>query len=76
MKLLSAAVTFLSLLPLPILADKVVDYQRPMKAKNLPVKGNNPLEYCADPSPHLLQIDSVDLKPNPPVPYVYLFCDP
>ncbi|KAL2012572.1 hypothetical protein VTN00DRAFT_97 [Thermoascus crustaceus] len=31
-----------------------------------PVNGDNPLEYCADPSQNILQISSVDLSPNPP----------
>jgi len=31
-----------------------------------PVAGDNPLEYCAPPDDYILQIDSVDLSPNPP----------
>jgi hypothetical protein len=31
-----------------------------------PVKGDNPLEFCAPPADYLLEIDSVDLSPNPP----------
>ena len=46
------------------------DSQTPIKAENIPVDGHNPLVYCADPSAHLLQIDAVDLYPNPPKPYV------
>ncbi|KAL2000666.1 hypothetical protein VTN02DRAFT_2779 [Thermoascus thermophilus] len=34
--------------------------------RNRPVYGDNPLEYCADPSQNILQISSVDLSPNPP----------
>lgn len=37
---------------------------------NLSVPGNNPLEYCQDSSKYLIEIDSVDLIPNPPQPYV------
>ncbi|KAL2217877.1 Phosphatidylglycerol/phosphatidylinositol transfer protein [Thermoascus aurantiacus ATCC 26904] len=33
----------------------------------LKVNGSNPLTYCSDPSQNILQIDSVDLSPNPPV---------
>jgi hypothetical protein len=35
-----------------------------------PVKGDNPLLYCADPASYRLDIQSVDLTPNPPVAYV------
>jgi hypothetical protein len=39
--------------------------------KSFPVKGDNPLKYCADPEGYkLLHIESVDLSPNPPLPYV------
>jgi len=34
----------------------------------LSVPGNNPLEYCQNPSNYLIEIDSVDLVPNPPQP--------
>lgn len=45
--------------------------QTPIKtAGDIPVKGNNPLTYCADPSSYSLDIKSVDLTPNPPLPYV------
>jgi hypothetical protein len=33
-----------------------------------PVNGNNPLTYCADPSDYSLDIHTVDLTPNPPLP--------
>ncbi|OJJ82352.1 ML domain-containing protein [Aspergillus glaucus CBS 516.65] len=43
--------------------------QTPIKtAGDIPVKGNNPLTYCADPSSYSLDIKSVDLTPNPPLP--------
>jgi hypothetical protein len=35
-----------------------------------PVKGDNPLSYCADPASYRLEIESVDLTPNPPLAYV------
>ncbi|RMD42890.1 hypothetical protein DV735_g2244, partial [Chaetothyriales sp. CBS 134920] len=34
----------------------------------LDVPGENPLQYCADPKDYLLDIDYVDLSPNPPKP--------
>ena len=37
-----------------------------------PVKGDNPLQYCAKPDNYKLEIESVDLAPNPPLPYVVL----
>lgn len=39
------------------------------------VPGNNPLNFCADPKDNLLEIENVDLDPNPPQPYVCLFQD-
>ncbi|KAJ6064347.1 hypothetical protein N7499_013027 [Penicillium canescens] len=32
-----------------------------------PVEGDNPLNYCADPTSYRLEIESVDLTPNPPL---------
>ena len=32
------------------------------------VPGDNPLYFCADPADYILQIDKVDLDPNPPKP--------
>jgi hypothetical protein len=68
----------LSLLaPLPITATSFgvsfgasFEAQTPIQGKNdsLPVKGNNPLTYCADPASNILEIKSVDLTPNPPQP--------
>ncbi|RMZ86439.1 hypothetical protein DV736_g6332, partial [Chaetothyriales sp. CBS 134916] len=34
----------------------------------LDVPGENPLQYCADPKDYILDIDYVDLSPNPPKP--------
>ncbi|KAL1976772.1 hypothetical protein VTN31DRAFT_3054 [Thermomyces dupontii] len=33
-----------------------------------PVSGDNPLEFCSDPSNNILEILNVDLSPNPPQP--------
>ena len=35
---------------------------------DLSVPGANPLMFCADPASYLLQITTVDLSPNPPIP--------
>ncbi|BDD56123.1 Phosphatidylglycerol/phosphatidylinositol transfer protein [Monascus purpureus] len=69
MKLLATA-PFLLLNALPISARALnfFDTQSPIRVESLPVNGENPLEYCADPSAHLLQIEKVDLHPNPPLP--------
>lgn len=37
---------------------------------DLSVPGDNPLNFCQEPSNDILTIESVDLSPNPPVPYV------
>ena len=34
------------------------------------VPGENPFVYCDDPENYILDIDSVDLDPNPPLAYV------
>jgi len=36
------------------------------------VPGNNPLFFCSDPKDDILEIENVDLDPNPPSPYVNL----
>jgi len=59
--------------PLPISATPFgfsFDTQNPLKVEDgkLPVEGENPLVYCADPTPNILEITSVDLSPNPPKP--------
>lgn len=36
--------------------------------EDFPVEGDNPLVYCDNPANHVLQIESVDLSPNPPQP--------
>lgn len=34
------------------------------------VPGDNPLYFCADPKDYIVEIDKVDLSPNPPEAYV------
>ncbi|KAJ5881656.1 uncharacterized protein N7529_000328 [Penicillium soppii] len=36
--------------------------------EDFPVEGDNPLLYCAKPEAYKLDIESVDLSPNPPLP--------
>lgn len=78
MKLLSATAALFGFLA-PVSAGSLTarapaffDYsQSPIKAEDaIPVNGNNPLVYCSDPSTNSLKIHSVDLTPNPPLPYV------
>lgn len=38
---------------------------------DLSVPGENPLVYCADPKDYILNIEKIDLDPNPPEAYVY-----
>jgi len=35
-------------------------------ADDLSVPGDNPLNYCAKPEDNILEIEKVDLSPNPP----------
>ncbi|KAB8069014.1 Phosphatidylglycerol/phosphatidylinositol transfer protein [Aspergillus leporis] len=42
--------------------------QSPIQAQGKSVEGDNPLEYCSDPSSDILEIKSVNLTPNPPLP--------
>ncbi|PYH95999.1 putative ML domain protein [Aspergillus ellipticus CBS 707.79] len=73
MKLLSSAAAFL-LCAAPLSATaRSLDWfgssQTPIYANgDFPVKGDNPLEYCNDPAGYTLEIDHVDLSPNPPLP--------
>lgn len=75
MKLLStAAAVLLSVAPFAVTA-RSIDFfnsQSPISTNGIPVKGDNPLEYCANPSGDVLEIKKVDLSPNPPLPYVLL----
>jgi hypothetical protein len=36
--------------------------------EDLSVPGDNPLNFCSDPKDNILELKSVDLSPNPPVP--------
>ena len=36
--------------------------------ESLNVPGENPLQHCQDPSDDILDLESVDLDPNPPQP--------
>ena len=76
MKFLSAATLLLSA---PLLASAAsianpFDLSQTLLSGNdnnkTPVKGDNPLVYCKEPSSYSLKIDHVDLVPNPPKPYV------
>ncbi|KAL4996947.1 Phosphatidylglycerol/phosphatidylinositol transfer protein [Aspergillus recurvatus] len=68
MKLLSSAAALLCLVPLAVIATPAsfFGYTQDVIAEGAPVKGDNPLEYCSKPSGDLLEIQSVDLAPNPP----------
>ncbi|KAL4931259.1 ML domain-containing protein [Aspergillus undulatus] len=68
MKLLSPATALLCLAPLAVTAkpSSFFDFSQDVIAQGEPVKGNNPLEYCASTSDYSLEIQSVDLAPNPP----------
>jgi hypothetical protein len=67
MKLLSAALICLA--PLGVTATPASFWSsQDVISEAIPVKGNNPLEYCSDPSDNILDIKSVDLSPNPPKP--------
>ncbi|RAK99196.1 ML domain-containing protein [Aspergillus ibericus CBS 121593] len=71
MKFLSTAATFLlCAAPFSVTARSLdfFDIQTPIKAEGKHVEGENPLEYCSDPSSYILQIEKVDLSPNPPLP--------
>jgi hypothetical protein len=67
MKLLSAALICVA--PLSVTATPASFWSsQDVISEAIPVKGNNPLEYCSDPSGNILDIKSVDLSPNPPKP--------
>jgi hypothetical protein len=36
--------------------------------ETLDVPGDNPLQHCQDPKDDILELESVDLDPNPPLP--------
>ena len=75
MKFLSAAALLVCAAPLSATAQSLPFFgssQSPIQTKEIKyVEGNNPLQYCQeDTSGDILQIESVDLTPNPPLPYV------
>jgi hypothetical protein len=75
MKLIPTVTAFLVLLALPASAKSfsfLGSDQSPIGFEDVkvPVGGDNPLKYCSDPADHILQIESVDLSPNPPLAYV------
>ncbi|KAL2834464.1 ML domain-containing protein [Aspergillus cavernicola] len=70
MKLLSFAAPLLCLAPLSVTATPASFFgsSQDVITNGIPVKGENPLEYCSDPKGYILDIKSVDLSPNPPKP--------
>ncbi|KAI9371493.1 ML domain-containing protein [Aspergillus egyptiacus] len=69
MKLLSSAASLLSLAPfVTATPTSFFGSSQDVIANGIPVKGNNPLEYCSNPNGNILEIKSVDLSPNPPKP--------
>lgn len=81
MKFLSAAtllltVPLISAAPSPSTFDPSQVSLRIDANDDLSVPGNNPLEYCQDSANYLIEIDSVDLIPNPPQPYVRSYKSP
>ncbi|KAJ5465418.1 hypothetical protein N7530_009205 [Penicillium desertorum] len=72
MKLLSASLLVLTAPLANAAALSIFDpTQASLKANDIekyPVKGENPLQYCAKPDNYKLEIESVDLAPNPPLP--------
>lgn len=71
MKLSSSAAALL-LAPLAVTATPASFFGsgQDVIAQDFPVDGDNPLEFCTEPSSNLLDIKSVDLAPNPPKPLV------
>lgn len=75
MKFLSATALLVCAAPLSVAAQSLPFFgssQSPIQTKEIKyVEGNNPLQYCQeDTAGDILQIGSVDLTPNPPLPYV------
>ncbi|KAB8209918.1 PG-PITP like protein [Aspergillus parasiticus SU-1] len=72
MKFLSTAAALLVCLAPVSTTARSLDFfkssQSPIHAQANSVPGNNPLEYCNDPSGDILDIKQVDLSPNPPLP--------
>jgi hypothetical protein len=75
MKLISTITTILLLLVLPVFskfASFLESDQSPIGLEDKKVPGSNPLTYCSDPANNILQIESINLVPNPPKAYVSL----
>lgn len=77
MKFLSVATLLLasplvSAASLPSLFDPTQATLKIGTTEDFPVSGDNPLDYCENPAGNILEIESVDLHPNPPQPYVNL----
>ncbi|KAB8216886.1 Phosphatidylglycerol/phosphatidylinositol transfer protein [Aspergillus novoparasiticus] len=72
MKFLSTAAALLVCLAPISTTARSLDFfkssQSPIQEQANSVPGNNPLEYCNDPSGDILDIKQVDLSPNPPLP--------
>ncbi|PLB34193.1 ML domain-containing protein [Aspergillus candidus] len=73
MKFLSATALLVCAAPLSVAAQSLPFFgssQSPIQTKEIKyVEGNNPLQYCQeDTAGDILQIGSVDLTPNPPLP--------
>ncbi|CAI7568516.1 unnamed protein product [Penicillium pancosmium] len=73
MKFLSVATLLLasplvSAASLPSLFDPTQATLKVDTTQDFPVKGDNPLNYCENPTGNILEIKSVDLDPNPPKP--------
>lgn len=82
MQFRSALLAFLVLLtPSPLSSSSLLagafdggdhDQQQPIvdNTAGLKVPGDNPLRFCSSPVDNVMQIDYVDISPNPPKPYV------
>ncbi|KAE8377632.1 Phosphatidylglycerol/phosphatidylinositol transfer protein [Aspergillus bertholletiae] len=72
MKFLSTAAALLVCLAPVSTTARSLDFlkssQSPIQVQGKSVEGDNPLEYCTDPSGDVLNIKSVNLSPNPPLP--------
>ena len=62
--LLLAAISVVSVSAEPWMPGQVVIQE------DFKVPGDNPLYFCSDPKNDILEIEKVDLDPNPPTPYV------
>lgn len=69
--LLLAGLSAVSVSAVPSMGASWVPNQVTVK-EEFKVPGDNPLYFCADPADYILQIEKVDLDPNPPKPYVCL----